>query len=85
MTNIGKFTPDTNDKQADALIALEQVKQQRREGILLDNDTLYSHTSSNGGSLTGLLPRRIKSGNALRGLLIFIALIVIIELLDYVF
>lgn len=76
---------DSAEKDAEALIAIEKVKVISKEGILIDNDTPYAHTSTNGGKLQAFIPRRIKSGSSLAGLFILIAVIVLVELLTHIF
>lgn len=68
------------EENGDVLIAQEKVKNLRRDGILINTETPYSHTSTRGGAYRAFLPQRIKSGTrVVASLLIFIIIIMIVE------
>ncbi len=77
--------PTASEKEADALIAKQKVEALQKEGILIDKGTPYAHNSTYGGRLNAFIPRRIKAGNSLIGLLIFLIVIAAIELIGHFF
>ena len=68
------------EENGDVLIAQEKVKNLTKEGIPINNETPYSHTSTRGGAYRAFLPQRIKSGTrVIASVLIFIIIIMIVE------
>lgn len=74
-----------DEVEADILIARKKVEEYRKNGILIDGDTPYNHSSTRGGKLAAFIPRRIRSGNSLWGFLILVLIILIGEALRRMF
>lgn len=71
--------------EGDVLIAKEKAERLKSEGILIDDDTPYSHASTYGGRFHAFIPKHIRSNNVWVGLIIFLVMLVVIELLSRFF